>query len=108
MAADHADGVLATNSVGGLAAAEGLAGLGIKIGTFDLGPDVLKAVQRGGSASRSTSRPTCRAICRSRCWRCTRATGSCPSQHDIVATGPNFVTRSNAAQALELSERSIR
>ncbi len=34
--------------------------------------------------------------------------GILPAQHDIVATGPNFVTRANAAQALELSERSIR
>ena len=39
--------MLATNSVGGLAAAEGLAGTGTKIGTFDLGPDVLKAVEAG-------------------------------------------------------------
>ena len=47
VAQDDADGVLATNSVGGLAAAEGLAGTGVKIGTFDLGPDVLKAVEAG-------------------------------------------------------------
>ncbi len=35
------------NSVGGLAAAEALARTGVKIGTFDLGPDVLKAVEAG-------------------------------------------------------------
>ena len=34
--------------------------------------------------------------------------GILPAQRDVVATGPNFVTRDNAAQALELSERSIR
>ena len=42
-----ADGVLATNSLGGLAAAEGARRAGVKIGTFDLGPDVLKAVEAG-------------------------------------------------------------
>ena len=47
VASDGAQGVLATNSLGGLAAAKGLAGTGVKIGTFDLGPDVLKAVQAG-------------------------------------------------------------
>ena len=34
--------------------------------------------------------------------------GLLPAQGDVVATGANFVTRQNAAQALELSERSIR
>ena len=34
--------------------------------------------------------------------------GILPAQRDVVATGPNFVTRGNAAQALALSERSIR
>ena len=34
--------------------------------------------------------------------------GILPAQNDVVATGPNFVTRENAEQALELSERSIR
>ena len=42
-----AQGVLTTNSLGGLAAAKGLAGTGVKIGTFDLGPDVLKAILAG-------------------------------------------------------------
>ena len=47
VAASDAQGVLTTNSLGGLAAAEGLAGTDVKIGTFDLGPDVLKAVRDG-------------------------------------------------------------
>ena len=100
--------MLATNSLGGLAAAKALTGKGVEIGTFDLGPDVLKAVQSGQIAGSSMSRPTSRATCRSRCSRCAPATAFCSAQHDVVATGPNFVNRSNAAQALELSERSIR
>ena len=34
--------------------------------------------------------------------------GIFPAEGDVVATGPHFVTRGDAAQALELSERSIR
>ena len=34
--------------------------------------------------------------------------GLFPAQGDVIATGPNFVTRDNAAQAIALSERSIR
>ena len=39
MAAGGIDGMLATNSLGGLAAAEGTAGRPVKVGAFDLGPD---------------------------------------------------------------------
>ena len=42
-----ADGVLATNSRRRAGGGRGPAGRRIKIGTFDLGPDVLKAVQAG-------------------------------------------------------------
>jgi len=34
--------------------------------------------------------------------------GLLPSQGDVLATGANFVTKSSAAKALRLSERSIR
>ncbi len=108
VAGDDADGVLATNSVGGLAAAEGLAGLGIKIGTFDLGPDVLKAVQRGEIGFAVDQQAYLQGYLPIEMLALHARYGIMPAQHDIVATGPNFVTRANAAQALELSERSIR
>jgi simple sugar transport system substrate-binding protein len=105
---DDADGVLATNSVGGLAAAKGLAGSGVKIGTFDLGPDVLKAVQAGQIGFAVDQQPYLQGYLPIEMLALRARYGILPAQHDVVATGPNFVTRENAAQALELSERSIR
>jgi simple sugar transport system substrate-binding protein len=102
------DGVLATNSLGGLGAAKGLAGTGVKIGTFDLGPDVLKAVRAGAIDFAVDQQAYLQGYLPIEMLALRARYGILPSQHDVVATGPNFVTRENAAQALELSERSIR
>jgi simple sugar transport system substrate-binding protein len=108
VAADGAQGVLATNSLGGLAAAKGLAGTGVKIGTFDLGPDVLKAVQAGRIGFAVDQQAYLQGYLPIEMLALRARYGILPAQGDVVATGPNFVTRANAAQALELSERSIR
>jgi simple sugar transport system substrate-binding protein len=108
VAQDDADGVLATNSVGGLAAAKGLAGTGVKIGSFDLGPDVLKAVEAGRIGFAVDQQPYLQGYLPIEMLALRARYGIMPAQHDVVATGPNFVTRNSAAQALELSERSIR
>jgi len=105
---DHVDGVLATNSVGGLAAAEGLAGTGTKIGTFDLGPDVLNAVAAGRIGFAVDQQAYLQGYLPIEMLALRARYGILPAQHDVIATGPNFVTRDNAEQALELSERSIR
>jgi simple sugar transport system substrate-binding protein len=102
------DGVLATNSLGGLAAAEGTAARPVKIGTFDLGPDVLKAVEAGKLLFAVDQQPYLQGYLPIEMLALRARYGILPAQHDVVATGPNFVTRDNAAQALELSERSIR
>jgi simple sugar transport system substrate-binding protein len=108
VATDRADGVLATNSVSGLAAARGLAGLAVKVATFDLGPDVIKAVQAGKIDFAVDQQPYLEGYLPIEMLALRARYGILPAQHDIVATGPNFVTRENAAQALALSERSIR
>jgi simple sugar transport system substrate-binding protein len=108
VAQDEADGVLATNSVGGLAAAKGVAGTDVKIGTFDLGPDVLKAVEAGRIGFAVDQQPYLQGYLPIEMLALRARYGIMPAQHDVVATGPNFVTRDNAGQALELSERSIR
>jgi simple sugar transport system substrate-binding protein len=108
VAQDDVDGVLATNSVGGLAAAKGLAGTGVKIGTFDLGPDVLKAVEAGRIGFAVDQQAYLQGYLPIEMLALRARYGIMPAQHDVVATGPNFVTRENASQALELSERSIR
>ncbi|MDA0160240.1 substrate-binding domain-containing protein [Solirubrobacter ginsenosidimutans] len=108
VAADGVDGVLATNSIGGLAAAQGVAGQPVKVGTFDLGPDVLKAVEAGKLLFAVDQQPYLQGYLPIEMLALRARYGILPAQHDVVATGPNFVTRDNAAQALELSERSIR
>ncbi len=105
---DGAEGVLTTNSLGGLAAAEALAGTGVKIGTFDLGPDVLKAVQAGRIGFAVDQQAYLQGYLPIEMLALRARYGIFPSQGDVVATGPHFVTRGDAAQALELSERSIR
>ena len=107
VASDKAQGVLTTNSIGGLTAAEALPP-GIKIGTFDLGPDVLKAVQAGRIGFAVDQQPYLQGYLPIEMLALRARYGIFPSQGDVVATGPHFVTRRDAAQALELSERSIR
>jgi len=106
--AAHADAVLTLNSTSGLAAVKGLAGSSVRIATFDLGPDVLKAVQDG----RMTFAVDQQAYLQGYLpvvFLAERARyGLFPAQGDVIPTGPNFVTRANARQAIELSARSIR
>jgi simple sugar transport system substrate-binding protein len=102
------DGVLSTNSLGGMDAAKGLAGTDVKIGTFDLGPEVLKAVEAGQIGFAVDQQAYLQGYLPIEMLALRARYGILPAQHDVVATGPNFVTRDNAAQALELSERSIR
>jgi simple sugar transport system substrate-binding protein len=108
VASDRAEGVLATNSIGGLAAAEGLAGTDVKIGTFDLAPDVIKAVRAGRIGFAVDQQPYLQGYLPIEMLALRARYGIFPSAGDVVATGPHFVTRGDAAQALELSERSIR
>jgi simple sugar transport system substrate-binding protein len=80
----------------------------VEIGTFDLGPDVLAAVRAGRirfavdqQAYLQGYLPVALLTQRARY-------GLFPQEGGIIATGPHFVTRANAAQAIELSRRSIR
>jgi simple sugar transport system substrate-binding protein len=107
VAAVRADGVLTTNSLGGLAAAKAVAGQ-VRIGTFDLGPDVLKAVEAGKIDFAVDQQAYLQGYLPIEMLALRARYGIFPSEGDVVATGPHFVTRDDAAQALELSERSIR
>jgi simple sugar transport system substrate-binding protein len=80
----------------------------IKVATFDLGPDVLREVRDGRilfavdqQAYLQGYLPVVMLAQRSRY-------GLFPARGDVIATGPNFVTRRNAGKALALSRRSIR
>src|SRR5829696_2445250 len=109
---DRIDGLLATNSVGALQAVEAAASTRragtVEIAAFDLGPDILRAVDAGKILFAVDQQPYLQGYLPVVMLANRARYGLLPSQGDVVATGANFVTRQNAAQALELSERSIR
>lgn len=106
--ADHADGALAMNSTSGLAASKGLAGKNVILGTFDLGPDVLKAVKAGTIAFAVDQQAYLQGYLPVVFLAQRARYGIFPAQGDVIPTGPNFVTKDTADQAMELSARSIR
>jgi simple sugar transport system substrate-binding protein len=103
-----ADGVLAMNSLSGLAASKSLAGSGRVVGTFDLGPDVLKAVQSGKLAFAVDQQAYLQGYLPVVFLAERARYGLFPAQGDVIPTGPNFVTKDNAEKAIELAARSIR
>ena len=101
-----ADGVLATNAIGGLQAVEAIAGVRrtgrVKIGAFDLGPEVLEAVRAGKLLFAVDQQPYLQGYLPVVMLANRARYGLLPAQGDVVATGANFVTRANADQAIEL------
>jgi simple sugar transport system substrate-binding protein len=104
------DGLLTLNSTGALLAVKAVQQVGqpVKVATFDLGPDVLRAVQRhqllfavDQQAYLQGYLPVVLLTQRARY-------GLFPARGDLVPTGPNFVTAADAGKAIELSKRSIR
>jgi len=102
------DAILALNSTGGMLAVAAVHGMAVKVATFDLGPDVLRAVQRhellfavDQQAYLQGYLPIVLLTQRARY-------GLFPARGDLVPTGPNFVTAQDAGKAIELSKRSIR
>ena len=106
------DGVLALNSLSGIQAVQGVRAIGrsdaVKVATFDLGPDVLRAVRAhqllfavDQQAYLQGYLPIVLLTERARY-------GLFPAQGDVLPTGPNFVTARDAGKAIELSKRSIR
>ena len=108
----NADGVLATNATGGLLALEGIDDVRrtgrVKVGAFDLGPEVLEAVRAGKLEFAVDQQPYLQGYLPVVMLANRARYGLLPAQGDVVATGANFVTRANADQAIELSRRSIR
>jgi simple sugar transport system substrate-binding protein len=106
------DGILATNATGGLLAVDAVARVRragrVKIGAFDLGPEVLQAVRTGRLLFAVDQQPYLQGYMPVVMLANYARYGLLPSQGDIVATGANFVTQANADRALELSQRSIR
>ena len=107
-----ADGVLTLNSNAALQAESAVARLGrtgrVVLGTFDLAPDVLADVRAGQDRLRDRPAGLPPGLPAVVLLAQRVRYGLFPAQGDVIATGPNFVTRDNAAQAIALSERAIR
>ena len=112
VARDRIDGMLTLNATTGIEAVQAVRRAGaaarVKIGTFDLGPDVLRAVRArqllfavDQQAYLQGYLPIVLLTQRARY-------GLFPAQGEVLPTGPNFVTAANAGKAIELSRRSIR
>jgi simple sugar transport system substrate-binding protein len=112
LAGGRVDGLLALNGTTAIQAADAVknAKLGsvVKVGAFDLTPDVLNAVSDGRllfavdqQAYLQGYLPVVLLAERARY-------GLFPAGLPVLPTGPNFVTKENAAKVLELSKRSIR
>jgi simple sugar transport system substrate-binding protein len=109
VARHHADGVLALNGTGALAALQALAGKpNVTLATFDLGPDILEAVQDGRIAFAVDQQAYLQGFLPVVLLAERARYGLFPAQGDVIPTGPNFVTKDNAAQAITLAKRAIR
>jgi simple sugar transport system substrate-binding protein len=105
------DGLLTLNASTGTEAVEaarraGAAGR-VQIGTFDLGPDILAAVRAGRIRFAVDQQGYLQGYLPVALLTQRARYGLFP-EDGIIATGPHFVTRANAGQAIELSRRSIR
>jgi simple sugar transport system substrate-binding protein len=106
---EDADGVLAMNSVSGVAAAKALPpSRRVVVATFDLGPDVLRAVKAGRIAFAVDQQAYLQGYLPVVLLAERARYGIFPAQGDVIPTGPNFVTAANASKAIALSARSIR
>ncbi len=106
------DGILAMNSQTALHSADGVRAAGredqVTVGAFDLVPEVLEAIIAGRVAFTVDQQPYLQGYWPIAMLAQRARFGLMPSQGEVVPTGPNFVTRANAAKAHELSRRSIR
>jgi simple sugar transport system substrate-binding protein len=111
-ASGRIDGVLTLNATSAMEAVQGLQRDGqagaVKIATFDLGPDVLKAVEAGKLSFAVDQQAYLQGYLPVVLLAERARYGLFPAQGEVIPTGPNFVTKANAAKALELSRRSIR
>lgn len=80
----------------------------IAFGTFDLDPQVLEAVRDGQMLFAIDQQPYLQGYLGIVLMLKYVQTGAMPGGGDIVRTGPSFVTESNAAEVIRLTERGLR
>lgn len=106
------DGLLTLGPAGTSAALAALraehAGRGIHFGTFDLGSDVLQALQRNEMLFAIDQQPYLQGYLGVTLLVKYLETGALPGGQQVIRTGPGFVTRENAPQVARMIERGVR
>jgi simple sugar transport system substrate-binding protein len=106
------DGVLALNATTGIETAQALRDSprlsSVELGTFDLNPEILDAVRDGRIRFAVDQQAYLQGYLPVSLLAQRTRYGLFPNEGGLISTGPHFVTKSNAAQALDLSRRSIR
>jgi len=80
----------------------------VKLATFDLSPDVLAAVRDGKMLFAVDQQPYLQGYLPVMLLAQRARYGVFPSQGKLIPTGPNFVTKANAAEVIRLSAEGIR
>jgi simple sugar transport system substrate-binding protein len=106
------DGMLTLSSDGGEAALRALAATGraadVELGTFDLSPEVLRAVLAGRMRFAIDQQAYLQGYLPVVMLGELARYGLFAAEGRVIPTGPHFVTRATAAQAIRLSQRGIR
>ena len=106
------DGMLTLSSDGGETALRALAATGragdVELGTFDLSPEVLRAVLAGRMLFAVDQQAYLQGYLPVVLLGELARYGLFAAQGRVIPTGPHFVTRATAAQAIRLSRRGIR
>ena len=104
---ERIDGVLTLNSAGGEAALAVLPER-VELGTFDMTPAILEAVREGRIMFAIDQQPYLQGYLPVVFLAERARHGLFPGQGQVIPTGPHFVTRETAEQAMQLSQRGIR
>ncbi|MEA2229533.1 MAG: simple sugar transport system substrate-binding protein, partial [Solirubrobacteraceae bacterium] len=106
------DGLLTLSSDGAQAALDALRtrdpARRIAFGTFDLSPEILRAVKAGRIAFAIDQQAYLQGYVPVLLLSQFARYGLLPAQGRVIATGPHLVTRATADQAIRLSQRGIR
>jgi simple sugar transport system substrate-binding protein len=106
------DGVLTLGSDAAQAAATAIARLprpdDVLLGTFDLSPEVLDGIRAGRISFAVDQQAYLQGYLPIVLLSQLIRYGLFPAQGDVLPTGPNFVTRDNAAQVIRLARQAIR
>jgi simple sugar transport system substrate-binding protein len=106
------DGILTLGPGGAIPALDAIRASGltsrVKLATFDLSPDVLAAVRDGKMLFAVDQQPYLQGYLPVMLLAERARYGVFPSQGKLIPTGPNFVTKADAAEVIRLSAEGIR